>query len=357
MIRKRYMLGEFFFLLLAVNLSFLALFLVVQIVSDLPEKLQAKSALNWENYLWQMPLIFVQLSPVLTFLASLFLLTEMMKRNEIRVLELSGIFPLRIYDMLLAGGLFSTLVVFLVNETVSPVAYRRIKPLTAMKSVQLCSPTLFLYCEHFFPPDYVENIQVSQVLPEGDIFALTAKKAWFRQDFWLLGDGHTWKFNPEGRLTEEAFFRSMRLNLPVTAQMLAFLGQSLEGCKIKELLTIRRQLVKIGLSAQVLNALIQERFAYPLLNLFFILASLPFFFWRQKLSRFFVISFSFLFSFCCYFLYSTGIALAKNGQLPVVFGVWMVHILVVVMAGVYSLMTAAGGIDEKVKIGYNLADG
>ncbi|HOJ40237.1 MAG TPA: LptF/LptG family permease, partial [bacterium] len=143
MLRKRYMLVEFLAIYLAVNLSFLTLFLVIQVLTDLPQKMQAQAGLDWQSYLWQLPAIFVQISPMLTFVSSLFLLTEMMKRGELRILELGGILPLLVYDMLLLCGFLAALTVFWVNETLVPISYRHLKPARVVSGVHLSTPSFF----------------------------------------------------------------------------------------------------------------------------------------------------------------------------------------------------------------------
>jgi len=322
------MLVEFLAIYLAVNLSFLTLFLVIQVLTDLPQKMQAQAGLDWQSYLWQLPAIFVQISPMLTFVSSLFLLTEMMKRGELRILELGGILPLLVYDMLLLCGFLAALTVFWVNETLVPISYRHLKPARVVSGVHLSTPSFFFYGEKFIPPGYLRNVQISQLLGDGTLYTLTARQAWFEGGFWIVQDGRAWSFQPGGQLKEEVVFKQSRLKLPISPDVLGVMGQSLEGRSLRELVQLRREMTRIGLSPSSLSVAAQERVAYPFLSFFFILASIPFFYWREQLTRFFVISFSFLFSFFCYFLYSASLALARNGRLPVFLGVWMVHLLV-----------------------------
>ena len=113
-----------------------------------------------------------------------------------------------------------------------------------------------------------------------------------------------------------------------------FLGDTAE----LSLTGIRRLMIElkhVGLSSIPLAIAANERIAYPFLNLFILLASIPFFFLRGKLSRFFIISFALLFSFFCHIVYSIGIAFAKNGQVPIWFGVWMVHFLILILVMVF----------------------
>ncbi|MCM8770213.1 MAG: LptF/LptG family permease [Candidatus Omnitrophica bacterium] len=343
MVRKRYLLKEFFTVWFLVTLGFLALFVVIQILTDLPQKIQMRSSRQWESYWWQLPLTFVEISPILTLLTGLFLLAEMMKNGEIRVLELGGLFPFLIYDMLLLSGLVTAGVAFLVNEQLVPSAYTRLRPLKALTQVHLSAPSFLFYTERFVPPAYVENLQVSYSLSDGNWYTLTAKQGWFQSGFWLLRNGQLWGFEA-GRLKEEIVFKQTRIQLPVTPDLLTFSGQSFPCNSLKQLLLWRSKFSALGFSKIPISVSIQERIAYPALCFFIIFASIPFFLWRGHLTRFFVLSFSFLFSFGCYFVYSISISLARSGRVPVFWGVWLVHGTLVFLAAVCVIVHSWKGI-------------
>ncbi|MCM8830458.1 MAG: LptF/LptG family permease, partial [Candidatus Omnitrophica bacterium] len=95
----------------------------------------------------------------------------------------------------------------------------------------------------------------------------------------------------------------------------------------KEIRNMISELKKLNILSGYLESAYQERFAYPLLNMFLLFIIVPFFYIKHKISRVFVLGFSIFISFICYGIFSSGLTLAKAGKIPIFLGVWLVHIL------------------------------
>jgi len=334
-IKNKYLISGFLKSFIIASFGFLSLFFILQILGDLPSIIRSNQEINIKIYLFQIPKMFVQISPIITFLTSAFLISEMLKYHEIRVLEISGIFPFKIYSVILTGGLLITGFVFYCNDVLSPVFLKKMHPSKVITKMNFSAPDLFFYSEKFVFPDYLENLQISRTLPDKSLMVIKGKRARYLQGIWEIYNGKYWVFDSEGIFGKEKSFSKMRLEIPLEPDVIWKTAKSTDEISIKELKYLITKLKKLNLFPVGLQVNLQEKIAYPFLNFFIILASIPFFFWREKISRFLVLSFSMLCSFLCYVLYSTGIAFAKSGKLPVFLGVWLVHILILLTAVVF----------------------
>ncbi|MCM8830502.1 MAG: LptF/LptG family permease, partial [Candidatus Omnitrophica bacterium] len=85
-IKTRYTISTFLKLFLMVSISFLLLFFFIEIIDNTYSIMRHGGRFSILKPLYRLPSIFVEISPVLTFLSSMFLLGEMIKYGEIRVL-------------------------------------------------------------------------------------------------------------------------------------------------------------------------------------------------------------------------------------------------------------------------------
>ncbi|MCM8807800.1 MAG: LptF/LptG family permease, partial [Candidatus Omnitrophica bacterium] len=96
-----YIFKNFLKLFLIISLIFVLLFLVIQILDDLASFLKGEKIFIFKNYLYTCPLLFVQISPIITILSVMLVLSEMIKNSELRILFISGIKPLILFYIFL----------------------------------------------------------------------------------------------------------------------------------------------------------------------------------------------------------------------------------------------------------------
>lgn len=335
MIKNRYVFSGFWKIFLLASASFLLLFLLIQILTDLPDILKAHQTINLKTYGLILPGIFVQISPIITFLSGLFLIAEMLKYHEIRVLETAGIKPFQIYRILFFSGALVALLVFLVNDRLVPPCLKATKRPVFAEEVSFSSSDILLYGRKFLAPGYLEAPWISYFLPEGKLLTVQGKSAYYRAGYWEIYQGNYWLFGTDGQVEKERAFSRISLRLPLEPEVLTKLARPGEQLSFRELKTLLNRLKKLGVVPGALRVNLQEKVAYPLLNLFILFASIPFFLCRERLNRFLLISFSMLFSFFCYVFYSTSIALGRNGKLPASLAAWLVHLFVLLVSGVF----------------------
>ena len=149
-IKYRYLIVHLLKYFLLATTGFLLVFITVQMVSDFSDILKKHDEIKFFYYLLQVPSIFVYVAPVITCLSSLFLISEMLKNREIKILEICGVSPMVVYRVLFFGGILITALVFLINELVVPAAIQKMNSSkTFLEKVSFSSPQTFFFADKF----------------------------------------------------------------------------------------------------------------------------------------------------------------------------------------------------------------
>ncbi len=122
-ILDKYLLRQFIVPLIFCLSCFILTYIVIDLFDNLNEMIENDVNLRviFPYYLNFIPLIFVQMSPVAILISLMFSLGRFNKNNEILAMQASGISLFRILRPLLATGLLMSIAVFLVNDRVVPV--------------------------------------------------------------------------------------------------------------------------------------------------------------------------------------------------------------------------------------------
>jgi lipopolysaccharide export system permease protein len=120
----RYVLRGFVFTLTFALLSFVAIFVIVDVIEHLDKFIDSKATILEvvRYYVAFLPYIIVLTIPVAMLLASLFSVGNLARRNELTAMKASGLSLYRIIAPLLAFGLFVSLAVSVFGEYVVPSA-------------------------------------------------------------------------------------------------------------------------------------------------------------------------------------------------------------------------------------------
>ncbi len=306
--------------------GFLILFFLAEVLSDLPDALRAHAPFHILPYLRHLPALFVEISPVITFLAALLLVSEMIRGNELRVLEVSGLSPYAVGTTLLGASLAVSLAVLWCADTAVPRFAAGATGSIPSGAIHFSSPSLTLSASRMTPEDELEDLLVCVETGSGQ-WCARARRARFDGSEWALLEASVWSFNASGDLVEHTTARRARIPIPLTPDLLRDMGRPADHLSAAQIRRLLRRLAALGVAPASLAVAAQERFAYPFLNLFILVAGLPLLFPRHRTVRVVVIGLAVLGSFFSYAVYSFGVALAKGGCLPPTAGVWMFHLL------------------------------
>ncbi len=125
-ILQRHILGEFLKVLMITLTGFIALFLIVEIVENLDDLLEhsVPPLICVKFFIYKIPAIFFQISPMAMLLAVLLSLGILNKNGEITAIKAGGVGLLRALTPLLLFGVIMSIGVIFINESITPMANR-----------------------------------------------------------------------------------------------------------------------------------------------------------------------------------------------------------------------------------------
>ncbi len=123
-ILQRHILMEFLKILLITLIAFIALFLIVEVVENLDDYLEnnVPPLACVMFFIYKIPAIFFQISPIAMLLAVLLSLGILNKHGEITAIKAGGIGLLRALAPLLIFGVVMSIGVIFINESLTPMA-------------------------------------------------------------------------------------------------------------------------------------------------------------------------------------------------------------------------------------------
>ena len=122
LILDRYLMKNFIKSFIFCLFVFIFLFIIIDIFSNLQDIVRNHPPIIKivELYIYSIPIIFAQTSPMATLLATLFTLGGLNQSNEIIAMRSSGLSIFHIIKPLILFGIILSLGIFLVNETITP---------------------------------------------------------------------------------------------------------------------------------------------------------------------------------------------------------------------------------------------
>lgn len=308
------------------SIFFLVLFLVIQILDDLADLLKYKKTFVFKNYIYSLPFLFVQISPIITILSSMLILSEMLKNNEIKTLSISGVKPSKIFFIFLFCGFVVSCISFSIKNFISPVLLKKISNRITETSIVFSSPEYFFYCEKNIEGKFI-NVEFSEYSEDKKLRTIKAKIGEnINGNEWIFKNGTIWEFDKEGYPVKKENFTFKKIYIPLTSQILSVSILDIETLSFFELLKIIGELENLKINPVSLKTYLNEKLSYPLLNFFIIFIIFPFLEYPHKISNLYVFSFSFLVSLFLYFLYALFFSLAQNGKIFYPLGAWIIPI-------------------------------
>jgi len=311
-----------------------------------------------EYYLASLPLIFVQTSPFAILLATVFLLGNLNRNNEILALRASGVDTLRIVTPLILIGLAVSLAVFLVNDKLVPqssVSINTVQQLyfnknKADRTQELENITIFgkngrLFYARLY--DIKQKVLQDVVLLEHDTNQvlkrkITAQRMEWTGDKWRFIGCAVFRFDKEGNvLGKPAIFRTPKIiqfddrpeNLLKEQTQPEFMnyGQLREYIHILDL--------ESKSTAKKLLVDMYYKLAVPFTGLVIMIIGIPFALKRTRTKAIGSIGIALAISIIFYVANATFLALGKGGLVPPIIAAWAANIIFAGF-GIYLLAKA-----------------
>jgi LPS export ABC transporter permease LptG len=350
LIVDRYIAKNFIATFISCLVVFISLFIIIDVFTALPEILHNHPPLMkvFEYYLYSIPLIFAQTSPISTLLATLFTLGHMNQSNEIIAMRSSGLSIYQIVRPFLLFGFLLSLTIFLVNENVTPQTqkmskYIRENYIDKSPEKMIEKPVenvavygfnnrLFFINKLFPKSNTILGLTILEHDRNHNVQAkIYAEKAVWRNNRWVLyqcfiyhmGDGNKVKGEP-------LYFSDTTFKIEETPEDFMRQNVSVDNMNIKELTGYISRLSESESSTTVkrLKVDLYQKTSFPFTSLIIILLGIPSaIVVQRKAIAFSSIGLCVGITFIFYVAFSVSIALGKSGVMPPFCAAWISHIL------------------------------
>lgn len=287
---ERYILTEFSKLLLISVLAFILLFIMVDLFENMDNlmKHQVPFLASVIFFVYKIPFIIGQISPVAVLVAVLLSLGILAKHGEITAMKAGGIHLLRALSPLLAAGLAISIAVILVNESVTPSALKKIDTFRrqwfGVQGSSFGKEGLWLRTSKG-----IYNIRQIN-LDKRQLFGITyyeiekpfevkskiiSKSAIWQNGRWVTPDAAVWTFTPQGE-ADKAEAKDLSLEGLLKPEDLANVENLQKNMNYNELNRYIKGLEQDGYEASKYKIDLYGKLSFPLVNFIMVLVGIPF---------------------------------------------------------------------------------
>jgi lipopolysaccharide export LptBFGC system permease protein LptF len=297
-----------------------------------------------QYYAYQSPIIFYNLTPILTLMAAMFTVTRMARANELLPLRACGIPMYRLLYPLLSFAMLSFLWMSVLQESVIPSFAQKIEAMDrvqhgrkmSLSGIQYCDNQyhIFFYVGRYSPPTMeLEAIRIIMPYPiseNGQHQVIEAKYGkWLergRRHYLTLWDGRCYTYDAHGGLIENAIlpeagyeirtnFRERHITYPEEKNL-----DTLSARKLWQMLEANPQHVSARVS-------LHGRFSFPLSNLLLIVLGVPWILCTHTRNFFVGIGICIIIASAFYGFYVLSLSMGYKEVLNPVFASWFPTVL------------------------------
>ncbi len=340
----KYLLKNIIYSYIFIALIFIGLYFIIDLFSNLENILETKPSFLKiiQYYLYSIPLIILQVSPLALLISTLYTFGELNKNNEIISIRASGLSVLRIAAPALFFALFVSIFIFFLQEKTLIHSQRKAEEIkeqflhkqtntkTEEKNIAFTSGNMIIFAETFSPSKKtLTNVMVFQEGKNQTIVKkIICKRIVFENDSWVGKNVMEYNIDKQGELLDIPInLKTKKIDLREKPKEL-LLKQSIFS-QFYSLNTLKREIYRlkqINAGSFLSNLIIDyyRKIAEPFSHFFLIIGILPLALEIKKrkvaLSS---LGVGFIFGFIYYVLFSFSIALGKSGILLPFFSVWL----------------------------------
>jgi len=356
-ILDRYILKSVLTLFFQCLLTFLFLYIIIDVFSHLDEILKQKANLELlgSYYLAYLPIIFVQVSPIACLLSTLYTFGSLNRNNELIAMRSAGLNIFQISKTVIIFGIIVSALVFWVNDRFVPSSMyltERIK--TQMESgtkkgkekereiitnlsMYGLKNRLFFVNKFSLATNTMERIIILEHDERQNITKkIVANKGVYKDGAWTFYQCITYNFDENVQIKgEPQYLEEEVMDIPETPH--DFLNQMLhpDYMTISQLKNYMERLSKSGATTVIRNLRVDlyQRFASPFTSIVIILLGIPFsMIMKKRATGMSSVGLSIMVGFLYYVFNAISVALGKAGILMPALAASLSHIIALITA-------------------------
>ncbi len=350
-ILDRYITKSVLTLFLTCILSFLFLYVIIDIFANLDDFLKQHTHIITllQYYLSYLPIIFVQVAPISTLLAVLYTFGTFNRNNEIIAMRSSGLSIMQVSKPIIIFGILLYVFIFWVNDAFVPNALQlnqQIKAQIDSGKKQLPQKTdevilnlsmyglrnRLIFVNRFIPStNTMEGVTILEHDEHQNLVKkIVANKAVFIDNLWHFFQSITYEFDLSGQIKSEPRYMDEEIiSIPETPREFLTQRQKTENMSIAQINDYIWKLSKSGATGVIrkLKVDLYQRFAFPLTSLVIIFLAIPFSLrMKKRATGLSSLGLSIIVGFLYYVFNAVSIALGYAGILMPIVAVSLSHV-------------------------------
>jgi lipopolysaccharide export system permease protein len=348
-----YILGTFAKIFAFVLPVFIGLYLVVEFVERLDDFLQVQAGMGtiMRYFLWRIPVVGVQVGPLAILLSVALSVALFQRSRELMAFMAAGASPWHLMQPFLLGAVVMAGVSLGTEELILPGAHRALMDLqedhrqappqgALVQQGEIwfrASETTFVHLEFVDPnAERIHGVTIYRRDATGELSEqVEAREAVWRAGRWTLLEGTISRF--QEKLPSENVERFTQLELPLgmEPEALRSMFTPPSHMSLSELQSYMRRLRDRGVDMTIYARDFQTKLATPFMGFVMVVMGFAAMWGAHETRR---ISVGFIITLCgaaAYWLaMMAGNSLSGTQQLPLLVGIWLPHILALVLCSV-----------------------
>ncbi|MDD5155752.1 MAG: LptF/LptG family permease [Candidatus Omnitrophica bacterium] len=360
-ILDRYVLRSVLSIFLTCLLTFVFLYIVIDVISSLEDILKQKVGLLIliKYYLSYLPIIFVQVSPFSCLLATLYAFGKLNRDNELVAMRSAGLSIFQIARTVIIFGALVSFFVFLVNDRLVPASVILTKKIREQiesgtkksrdkEHQDIINLAMYglknrLFFVNKFSPatDTMEGIIILQQDPQQNITKkIVANKGVYKDGVWVFYRSITYDLDTTGQIIGEPhYFDEEVMDITETPADFLTQRQNPDSMTIGQINDYLDKLTHSGATTVIRNLKVDlyRKFTEPLTAFMIILLGIPFSLKiKRRAAGLASFGLAIIMGFLYYVLNAVGIALGKGGIIFPAVAVSLSHIAAFI-TGIYLI--------------------
>lgn len=349
----RYLVREFFKLLIICQMVFIAIYLMIDFTSGIDDfiKAQAPKGVVISYFLYKVPAVTVQMLPVATLTTLIILFSLMKRNNEIMVLRACGANVWKISQPVIFTALFLSIVMFLLSETLVPYTSSRANEIWRVEVKKEKAGHFHGQRHIWYKADngiywmrQFDNQTLTMMEPVFYLFddgfhllrRIDARSGTWKDGVWELRDGIIQNRDKDGTYDLSRF---KRFELKIPERPKDFVRQEIEPEEMgyQQLNRFAKRLRAEGYDATRYFVDLHIKIAFPFVILIMALIGIPVALWKKEMGT--PVAVSIGIALCFVYLLVLGLSrtLGFAGILPPILAAWLANSLFLFF-GVYLLI-------------------
>ncbi len=357
MILSAYLLGEYAKRIVMSLFVMSLLYIVIDLFEKLDEFIVNKATTEQliMYFVYKLPLLIIQMTPVAILISTMFLIGAFSKSNEFTAMKAAGIPLIRIVSPLLTFAFLISLLILLLNETLVPVATARSNHILQNEIRKVVvhavydsdiwvkgKGNLFWNVQSYDPKKKeMHNVRVLKLDKEYTVeYRVDAKRATWNGTAWVLFGGEFWDFkNPLKFHAKTVDGEAVKI-LTTPPRSFRVVQRPSEELNAFELSRYIDDVKAEGYDASRYEVELYSKFSFPFLSFIMAMVAIPFAMRRGRSGGGFIgIGFSIIIGFSFWVVMSLGVSLGRGALLPPLLAAWFGNILYF-CGGFYLLLTS-----------------